>query len=105
MRMYYFRNCCERILILPLMPVVKRLLGEFDICVLDFDISAVPLNITVFWDEAPCSLVKFCQRLLKISENLYHFFYPEDGGSMSFRNIDELLPDYVASHPRKSTLM
>jgi hypothetical protein len=27
-------------------------------------------------------------------------FRPEDGGSMFLRNFGELLPDYLASHPR-----
>jgi hypothetical protein len=30
-----------------------------------------------------------------------YFLEPEDGGSMSLRSVDELLPDYTASHPRR----
>jgi hypothetical protein len=29
-------------------------------------------------------------------------FYPDDGGSMSFRNVGKLLSDYTASHPKMS---
>jgi hypothetical protein len=30
------------------------------------------------------------------------FFDPDDGGSTFIRNADKLLPDYTASHPRRS---
>jgi hypothetical protein len=30
-----------------------------------------------------------------------HIFHPEDGGSIFPRNAGELLPDYIASHPRR----
>jgi hypothetical protein len=83
------------------------------------------LKNTIFWDAIPCSPIEFhlClvrtyyiyfqnQRVCQARNQkeaagkesgllLGLLFNPEDEGSMFLRNFGELLPDYIAIHPRR----
>jgi hypothetical protein len=64
-------------------------------------VNAVVVNSTIFWDKTPCSPVELYPRLIYSSFLLGLSLNPEDGGSMSLRNVSELLPGYTLLHPRK----
>jgi hypothetical protein len=56
---------------------------------------------SVFWHATPCSIIKLyrifggtCCAIFRAE-----VFYPEDGGGIFLRNIDDFLPDYMASNP------
>jgi hypothetical protein len=72
----------------------------------------------VVWDVTPYSLVdvqrfggSYClhhqglsvSRLFLAGYLLRLLFEPDDGGSMILQNVVELLPDYMASHPRRQS--
>jgi hypothetical protein len=50
------------------------------------------MNMTVFWDVAPCSLAE----VFDVLEDR-----PDDGGSKHLLNVGKFLPDYTAQHPRR----
>ena len=55
------------------------------------------MNITVFWDVTPCSLLDKYMLLEEPTSS----FCPEDGGIVFLRNVDINIPEYTALLPRR----
>jgi hypothetical protein len=63
--------------------------------------TAASMKITVFWDDAPCSLVEMDQRFRGAYCPYYH---GDDGGSKHLWNVGQFLPDYTAHITEGSNL-
>jgi hypothetical protein len=66
------------------------------------------MKMAIFWDIAPCNLVKFYRRFRgacclhhKSDELWVMTCRPDDEGSKHLWNVGKLLPDYTAQHPRR----
>jgi hypothetical protein len=61
-------------------------------------LTAVTMNITVFWNVKPCSLAE----VTSVSEECtVSIFRLENGDNMFLRKVGERLPGYMASHLRR----
>jgi hypothetical protein len=56
------------------------------------------MNMTAFWDVAPCSLLDTDRRFGR-AYRLHH--HHDDGGNKLFKTLGWYLPDYTVLHPRK----
>jgi hypothetical protein len=65
-------------------------------------LTAATMDIKLFWDVIPCSLVDVCYRPAEACRlHLQDDLYPEARDSSFLLNYGEYLPDYTASHPRR----
>jgi hypothetical protein len=66
-------------------------------------LTAVVMNVAIFWDIAPCSPYMnrcFGERSLYTPISCSDDFYPEDGGDMLFRNVSSQM-DYTVLYPSR----
>jgi hypothetical protein len=59
-------------------------------------LKGVTVNITVFWNVTPCSLLR---KYVFLEESAL-FSYPEDGVIVFLRNVGINIPEHTALNPR-----
>jgi hypothetical protein len=63
-------------------------------------LTAASMNMTVFWDVAPCNLIKDYRRF----RDAYCLHYRlDDAGRKYLWNVGKLLPFFTAQHPRRQS--